>query len=198
MYAQWYTVTPITAAASKSTFAAATASADVAYISEEVRSSHLNTKLRPATIGVVNEEKVLTDEYGISSSQGDFFAATLRITDNSHYITSSFNVGSLQFLAAPSALHSARGTMAGGAQVLAAQPSSDRAALVVIAAGDALLGDGVAAGRRVHLPWGNNAFDVNLLNANGETLMRRAIEWAAGAGGPGIPTDAGDDDDDDE
>ena len=84
--------------------------------------------------------------------------------------------------------------MAGGAQVLGERPGTDHAALVVIAAGEALYGGGVAAGRRVHLPWGNNAFDVALLTASGETLMLRALEWAAGAGDDGIPDDTGDDD----
>ena len=58
--------------------------------------------------------------------------------------------------------------------------SSSQAALVIIEAGDELYGGGTAAGRRVHLPWGNNAFDIHLLGAHGETLLQRAIEWAAG------------------
>jgi len=37
-----------------------------------------------------------------------------------------------------------------------------------------------AAGHRVLLPWGGNNFDVNHLNADGLTILRRAIEWGAG------------------
>ena len=175
-----YTVALISASGSQSAFDTATASADVAYISEEVQSSQLNTKLKPASIGVVNEEKVLADEYGFSSTQGDFSAATIDITDNTHYVTSVFGVGSLTILKARSALHTATGTLGGGAQVLAERPSSSQAALVVIEAGDALFGGGVAAGRRVHLPWGNNDFDIHRLSAHGETLLQRALAWAAG------------------
>ncbi|MGB5440513.1 MAG: DUF4347 domain-containing protein, partial [Gammaproteobacteria bacterium] len=38
----------------------------------------------------------------------------------------------------------------------------------------------VAAGRRVILPWGEVNFNIADLNADGETLMQRSIEWASG------------------
>jgi hypothetical protein len=39
----------------------------------------------------------------------------------------------------------------------------------------------LAAGKRVQLPWGASGFDINALNADGLTIMQRALEWAAGA-----------------
>ena len=175
-----YTVTLISADESQSAFDAATALVDVAYISEEVYSADLNTKLKEAAIGVVNEEQVLTDEYGFSSQSSSFSSTRIQITDGSHYITSSFGLGALRILKTASALHVATGTLAPGAQVLVQRPLTTQAALVVLNTGDTLWGGGTAAGRRVHLPWGSNAFDVNLLNVNGLTLMRRSIDWAAG------------------
>jgi hypothetical protein len=35
------------------------------------------------------------------------------------------------------------------------------------------------------LPWGGNDFDLNNLNSDGRTLMRRALDWAAGTGSGG-------------
>ena len=52
--------------------------------------------------------------------------------------------------------------------------------LDVIDQGAALYGGGTAAGRRVKLPWGGNDFDINSLTADGQTIMKRAIEWARG------------------
>ncbi|MBT8144227.1 MAG: LamG domain-containing protein, partial [Gammaproteobacteria bacterium] len=52
-------------------------------------------------------------------------------------------------------------------------------------AGDSLFGGGSASGRRAQLPWGGDNFDVNHLNDDGLTILQRAIEWGAGAGGGG-------------
>jgi hypothetical protein len=40
---------------------------------------------------------------------------------------------------------------------------------------------GAAAGRRVFLPWGDNAFDVDALTDSGQTILKRSLEWASGA-----------------
>ncbi len=46
-------------------------------------------------------------------------------------------------------------------------------------------GGNIAAGRRVQLPWGANNLDVTTLTAEGQTIMRRSLEWAGGLGTPG-------------
>ena len=45
---------------------------------------------------------------------------------------------------------------------------------------DAVLLTGIAAGRRVSLPWGGGSFDVATLTPDGLTLMQEALEPAAG------------------
>ena len=52
--------------------------------------------------------------------------------------------------------------------------------LSVIVPGGMLYGGGTAAGRRVMLPWGDETFDINSLNAAGLNLLRRSVDWAAG------------------
>jgi hypothetical protein len=70
--------------------------------------------------------------------------------------------------------------MAAGLQNLAI--SGSNSALDILESGALLWGGGTAAGRRVKLPWaGGTNFDVNALNADGRTLLKRAIEWGAGA-----------------
>ena len=46
-------------------------------------------------------------------------------------------------------------------------------------------GSNIAAGRRVQLPWGANNLDVTTLTSEGQTIMRRSLEWASGLGTPG-------------
>ncbi|MCG8448027.1 MAG: hypothetical protein MI725_00415, partial [Pirellulales bacterium] len=53
--------------------------------------------------------------------------------------------------------------------------------LLVLNAGDELAGGATALGRRCQLPWGEYGFNAANLNSNGQSLARRAIEWAAGA-----------------
>jgi hypothetical protein len=43
---------------------------------------------------------------------------------------------------------------------------------------------GAAPARRVRLPWGNHSINFNTINANGLTIMRRAIAWAIGENPP--------------
>ncbi len=175
---EWgYDVSLISASSSQAAFDSAVANADVAYISEEIVSSQLGTKLKNASIGLVNEEREFTDEYGFASSSNCFSSTTLDIVNGAHQITQGLTTGVAAILASSTEIHVAQGP-GGGAEVLAERPSNDDATLLVIETGDALFGGGSAAGRRVHLPWGCDAFDAAQLNGEGKLLMRQAIEWA--------------------
>lgn len=178
-----YDVTLIDDGDSQANYNAAAAANDVVYISEEVVSTTLGTKLTNAAIGVVNEEADLNDELGVSSSGAWPSAATITINNNSHYITSPFSTGALTLLTASQSVTAASGTLAPCLQTLGKWGTAR--GLVVLEKKAAISGGGNAAGRRVGLPWGGSTFDFNTLNSNGKTLMRRAIEWAAAA--PGIP-----------
>ena len=187
-----YTVNLIGESASQGEFDAAVATADVAYVAEDITSGTLGTKLREATIGVVIEEQKLPNEFGISSSDTVFTEASIEVTDNTHYITQPFSLGAVAFASSAQPVGGPSGTLAPGLQVLATQPSTSTGMLDVIETGGALYDTGTAAGRRVKLPWGDNDFDINSLTADGLTIMRRAIEWGGGAdtgggGGGGSP-----------
>ncbi|MDX1516740.1 MAG: hypothetical protein R3288_07865, partial [Woeseiaceae bacterium] len=62
--------------------------------------------------------------------------------------------------------------------------------------GEALYGGGTAAGRRVQLPWGGSGFDPGNLGVNGLTILKRALEWGAGAGGASLDIQVTDGNDD--
>ena len=174
-----FSVTPFTAASSQAEYDAAVGIHDVAYVSEEILSSDLGTKLRNAAIGVVNEETALPDEFGISSTRTGYTGTDIDIVDTSHYITSVFTSGILTIATSATGLNRLGGTLAPGMDALALTAGAPE--LAAIDTGGQLHDTGNAAGRRVQLPWGTNDFDINLLNDDGKTLMRRAIEWGAGA-----------------
>jgi hypothetical protein len=177
-----YTVNLIDESASQGDFDAAIAIADVAYVTEDINSGTLGTKLREAPIGVVIEEEKITDEFGISSGETTFTEASIEVTDNTHYITEPFSLGAVTFASLAQPVGGRAGTLAPGLVVLALRPSSTTSMLDVIETGGVLFDTGTAAGRRVKLPWGGNDFDINSLTADGLNIMRRAIEWGAGAG----------------
>ena len=174
-----YAVSLIDESASQSEFNAAVAIADVAYVAEEIATGQLGTKLRGATIGVVIEEEKITDEFGICSADTTFTVASIEITNNTHYITQPFSLGAVTFSSSGQQVGGRAGTLAPGLLVLARRPSSTTSMLDAIDTGGALFDTGTAAGRRVKLPWGGNGYDINSLTADGRTIMRRAIDWAA-------------------
>ncbi len=169
--------------ASSSTYNAAIAQSDVAYVSEESVSSNVNSKLTYASIGVVNEEAMLTDDLGISNSRTHGSEAGLAVSDAAHYITSPFS-GSVTLFNSSQPMFGVSGTLAPGLQILASTGST--ASLAVLEAGALTYNVGAAAGRRVQLPFGGNDLNISELTADGTMLLRRAIEWAAD--GDALPT----------
>jgi type II secretory pathway pseudopilin PulG len=184
-----FTVNRIDESASQAEFDAAVATADVAYVAEDILSGNLGTKLREAPIGVVIEEQKLPSEFGIASTDTVFTETFIQITDNTHYITEPFSLGTVAFVGAAQPVGGPSGTLAPGLTMLAQRPSSSTGMLTLIETGGLLYGGGTAAGRRVKLPWGDNDFDVNALTADGRTIMRRAIEWGADAETPALSTE---------
>lgn len=178
LFESWsYTVTLIDMDDSQSAFDAALASNDVVFITEEIDSTRLNTKLVNATIGVVTEEDNLSDEFGMASTITWDSGDTLNITDNSHYITQPFSLGNLTVMTAVNSLAYVSGTRSIDLKNLGSIIS--RPALVALDVGATTYTAGTVAGRRVQLPWGGNSFDVNTLTADGLTILQRALEWGA-------------------
>lgn len=174
-----YKVRTISADATPDTLDAAVLDADVIYISEQVNAGKLYHKLRSATIGAVIEEPDLADDFRICWSYRSSQGTTIYISDNTHHITAPFAEGELAITSNSNPLCEASSTLADGARVLGRDRPGGSATVVAVEASADLLGSHVAAGRRVMLPWGGNAFNVFELNNNGRTIMRRAIEWAA-------------------
>ena len=163
----------------------------MAYVSSQVSESALGAKLTNAPIGVVNEQGSLVDEFGFGQQSVNYKSQSeVDVLDNSHYITEPFPTGLLTILSGNQMLHIMTANKAPGFAALAQVFNTGSLwddSLGVIETGGELFGGGAAAGRRVLLPWGDASFDVTAMNADGLTLMQRAIEWAEGAGSSPAP-----------
>jgi hypothetical protein len=178
-----YTVTLIDDDDTQTNFDLAVLENNVAYVSQEVHPGTLDTKLRGASIGVLNEDLDLFDEFGISGDSGwRMSQSSIDIIDNTHYITSPFAIGDLTIVSSTQTFNLTYSPLAPDLHVLAETPSGTvKTALSVLETGAQLYGGGTAAGRRVQLPWdpGGGLFDIAALNTDGLTIMKRAIDWAA-------------------
>ncbi len=177
-----YVVTLLGENDSQSVCDAAVANAEVAYISENVYSYNLNTKLTNTTIGIVCEETNLIDDFKLSNTQGSYYSGytQINVTDNTHFITSPLSTG-LQAIVNSSSegLRSISGTLAPGMTVLATRSSSSVPVMAVIESGGTLTDSTPAAGRRVILPLAGDTFSWSSLTPAGLTLVERSLEWAS-------------------
>ncbi len=173
-----YDVIPISDSASQSEFDAALLTADVVYVTCDTSASSVGSKLASTALGVVVEEAGLFDEQDLSSTSGSVASNTIEITDNTHYITSPFSMGSLTIHGGAGDLVSATGTVSPGGSVLA-ESSGGAAQLVAIDMGGQTHDGDEAVGRRVALPWGQALFAFENLNTDGKLVMRRALDWCA-------------------
>jgi type II secretory pathway pseudopilin PulG len=179
-----YTVNLIDDADSVTNFAAAFATNGVVYVSGEVSDSAIGSKLIKAPLGIVNEQISLHDELLLSTSAGTNDFNSVFVIDNTHYITEGINTGWHTIATVNQPLNALEGTLAPGMTNLAEVWISGATydfGLAVVDTGGQLNGGEIAAGRRAQLPWGTAGFDFSALNANGQNLMQRAIEWAGGA-----------------
>jgi len=191
-----HTVTPISASATQAEFDAAVAINNVAYVSEEIVSGDLGTKLKDKTIGVVNEDPELHSVFGFSTIRFTDTDNPPLNTDSAHYITSPFGGGAATLFSGGQPLGGAVGTLPSGLEIIGEWASGTLGSLgglLVLDTGAVISGGGTAAGRRVQTPWGGregvSVTDINALSEDGQTIMQRAIEWASIVGGGGSDTD---------
>jgi hypothetical protein len=175
-----YTVIPVTVLRSDEELDALAGQADAIYISENVFSGDLNTKIKDAACGILNEEPALNDDFEIASSSGSTYTSTqINVTDNAHYVTSVFSTGVLTITSSSQQLHRIQGTLPSDLQVLSQQISGTQPSIGVIGTGGRLDDGTAAAGPRFNLPFGGGSFSFSSLNSTGLTLVQRAVDWSA-------------------
>lgn len=179
LFESWgYAVTVMGQNASGSDMRDAAADVDVVYISESISSSRVNNKLLDTPTGVVCGEGYLIDDFDMSSNNSNTtYTDTLDVIDASHPITAEFGTGDLLVAASDLGMR-VFNNLASGPTPLATEGGGQ--AMLVVADLGASLTWGTAAGRRVMMPFGENDWDPDELNANGQQLLRNALTWAGG------------------
>jgi prepilin-type N-terminal cleavage/methylation domain-containing protein len=178
LFESWgWTVTAINDGADQATFDSAAANNNVMFISESCNSSTVGTKPLGLDIGMVVEESWCWDELNFATS-GDSseWTDTITITDNSHYITSSFSTGNLTIYDSTEDIGSLPVSLASGGELLATENDTNSPTLFVFDTGSDLT-SGTAANRRVGFP--SSESDRFEWNANMETLLQRSLDWAS-------------------
>ena len=137
-------------------------------------------KLAETTVGIVNEHPDLVSVFGFAASSGATSGTQITVVNNSHYITTGQSTGNVSIASWPVSLALMKDTPSKNLNSLATV--SDIAALATIDTEKSLYDGRTATGRRVFVPWGNAASDPKYLNANGQLLTCKAIEWATGLG----------------
>ena len=155
------------------------ANVDAFYVAATVNYSAVGNKLKALPAGVVNEVTTLSAYLGFTSGTGGFTGDSTTITDEAHEITSPFSAGDLTFTSSSQSIHRLVNTIGPGLHTLSTRGDGGDRMMMSLSRGDELLWGGNAAGRRVMLPWGNASFDIDALNDNGRTLLRRSIDWAS-------------------
>lgn len=180
-----FTVTPITASASQATFDTAVTTLVAAqtyaviYVTSGCSASDILTKLNGYNTGVICEQGQLADDMKlVSAGATGITASSATVTSITLYPTSNLTAASTTLTTSGQPMWSYAGTVATGATTLATAQGLSTPAMLAIET-SASLTSGTAAGRRLFLPWGGSSFDIASLNAAGQTLLRRALEWGS-------------------
>lgn len=175
-----FVVTTIDDDDTQANYDALAATVDLFYISDIADKNKYDTKLNNVTVGVLTENKDHFVILGFSSNHATKKHADIDIVDTTHYITATFSTGVLQIMSPQQDFHLLKDTLGGGVSILAYRTGDPTlVALAAIDVGGALYGGGIAAGRRVKLPWSDRtAFTT--LTPDGLTILERSVLWAAG------------------
>ncbi len=184
LFTSWgFTVTVISPDSATSVIEDALGTANVAYVSPEPNTANALPFLAGTAVGIVNAQAVLTAGLGFASNTLTISDSALHIINGSHYVTSDFSSGDVVPVfsqARPFVWLS--GSVTGGLVVLGQTGTTNDPALVALNPGVVDFNGEIIPGRRVQLPWGTSGLEQSDLTNDGRTLLRRALEWAAGAG----------------
>lgn len=178
-----YSINLIRDRASQREYDRAWPQSDAAYIPASCGCQNLRSKLSRAPIGVVCEHLNCHDDLWFSNQEGGLVQdRRIKISNAAHPITAPYSIDSLVTVLSSNGLTHLRGSIAGGLRELAVEPKKKgHTVMAIVEVGDMLQGGQRAPGRRVVLPWGDDAFDNRWLEEQGWNIIQRAIEWSAGA-----------------
>lgn len=181
LFESWgYVVTLIDDEANQAEFDTEAAANDVIYVADSIEDDELADKLTSSTVGIVNEEGMMLAEFGLGSDVPPITTSwnAYTATDAAHYVSEPLAGAGVTMFTQNRTMSLPKGTIAPEMQAVGL--IGGQQILVTLDAGAVRWDGNPSPGRRVHLPFG--AANVSELTDDGMTLMRRSLEWAAGAG----------------
>ncbi len=172
-----WNVNLLAANSTQDAYDAAIADAHVVYVPDDGGNNTVGTRLTGTTASVVFEDSDMNNELGLASGGGSSAGNTIRIVDNTHYVTSPFAIGDLVVSNAVGTSEYPAGTVASSVRPLAWLPGNESRVVAVVDMGQPLLNGTTAPGRRSVSPFGG--FDAGDLNSDGQQLLKRLMEWSA-------------------
>lgn len=177
-FAGWgYAVTLADDDASSASLASDASANDAVYVAASADPAKLTGKLAGLVRGIVSEEPGLAAELGLATSFGSSSSSSVTVSNTAHEISRAFAAQPLTIHEQTRQLTTLAGTLAPGLTALATVASAP--SLAALEKGAARSGGGSASGRRVMLPIGASAIaNWTQLTSGGQTLVRRAVDWA--------------------
>jgi len=183
-----FEVVAVSQSSSADEFSKYIAEADVIFVSRECNLT-IGGKINNLSVGVVCEQYDYSELLGFGEDNRTDSDDTIVITDNSHYITSEFKKDKdLKVFSEKRLLMGIDDDegYANDMQTLATLDGSSSApSLVILDVGDTDYNGREISNRRVMLPWGATGNDPSLFTNDGETIVKRSLEWAAEGGEEG-------------
>jgi len=152
---------------------------DVVYVSGSVTASSILTRIADVSIPIVNEEVNLLADYGFSEGEGGSSTNSTLSADDSHYIYEPYGDGDVAAFSSNVEMGILGGLVSNDVIKVGGLAGANTAFAALEDGAVGWSGTAVHA-RRVHVPFGNA--DAREFTADGRALMKRTIEWAAGAG----------------
>ncbi|MFG0275717.1 MAG: hypothetical protein ACF8QF_11740 [Phycisphaerales bacterium] len=159
---------------------------DAVLVATSARRTNLLGKIRPATIGVVNEMWDMREELGFEDDDKDKDIGRVRIQDPTHYITSVFETQFVYLFDKPTRrVMYMDGKVSPDLHELADAPHNDAKdtygpSLGTLEPGDRAWDLTPVAGKRVSLPWSVPSYKTSTLSEDAWIILKRSVEWAAG------------------
>jgi len=156
----------------------------VVFVTENVMSSEVNSKLVGQSIGIVLEEALQAVDFKMTNQNpsGGALSRNINIVNNTHYITQDIpSTGLVNVFFTGQGVTHFSGTLASpGVQTLAKDPNFGNPTLLAVEEGALMLDGKPARGRRVVLPFGISDTDFNNIMPLGIKLYERSLEWCMG------------------
>ena len=183
LFEAWgYEVVQISPNQDDSEIQSALSDAVVVFVSSEPLTAALSNTVIDSGIGIVNAQTALSSQFGFSSDVEATVQSTLDIADDQHYMASDYTQDdTIQVLTNAGVMYELGDTYTTAVSVIGKLEDADERALVALESGVQDFNGRTVPGRRVQVPWGMPGQAPGDLTADGQLLLQRALEWAAGA-----------------